>query len=373
MNWALDEQQRILRDSANIFVAERMPVSHARGLRDLADPLGYDRGIWREFGTQGYSGMLVPEAWGGMGLGLTEAGIVAEALGRTLAPSPFLSTAVLCAFLLAKTQNSEMAGQWLGRIVGAETVLALAIDECARHRPDCIAAQAEAAPNGWVLRGEKTFVVDGHGADGWIVTTHSPAGLLVALVPAQVAGVTVDRVQTIDAHNVATLRLNAVKISHDFVLASGTEGRVLLDGALDAGRAIVACELLGLADEVFRRTVAYLKQRKQFGRFIGEFQALQHRAASLFIDLELTSAIVRASLQALDEDTPGRALRVAQAKARACLTANRAVQEAVQMHGGIGMTDELDIGLFMKRARVLQELFGDAAFQADRVAALSAY
>jgi len=169
------------------------------------------------------------------------------------------------------------------------------------------------------------------------------------------------------------VRCDSVRVGADALIGAVESGARLLEGVLDVGRVVAACELLGLADEVFERTVEYLKQRKQFDRLIGEFQALQHRCAELFCDLELTRAIVRQALTALDDGSADASLRVAQAKARACLTANRAVQEGVQMHGGIGMTDELEIGLFMKRARVLQELFGDAAFQMDRAALISGY
>jgi alkylation response protein AidB-like acyl-CoA dehydrogenase len=374
MTWVLDEQQRMMRDSARAFLAGRMPVSHLRALRDRQDALGYEPALWQAFAEQGYSAILVPQAHDGLGLGVSEAAIVAEEIGHTLAPTPFLSTGVLAAWLLRESGHAALQAQWLPRIAQAQAIVALAVDEGGRHRPDRLQASARRDGEGWLLEGHKSFVIDGHVADAWIVAARTATGSTVLLmVPRSAAGVTVERTVLIDAHNAARLRFASVHVAAGACLADDALGSGLLERTLDVGRIVVAAELLGVADEVFARTTDYLKQRRQFGRLIGEFQALQHRAAQMFCDLELTRAMVRSALQAIavgSEDTP---LRVAQAKARASLTANRVVQEGVQLHGGIGMTDELDIGLFMKRARVLQELFGDAAFQADRVALLSHY
>jgi alkylation response protein AidB-like acyl-CoA dehydrogenase len=217
-------------------------------------------------------------------------------------------------------------------------------------------------------------VLDGHVADTLIVAARTGAeALTLFLVEASAAGVELERTIMVDAHNAARLRLRGVHVGADAVLGVVNEGGALLEQMLDVGRAVIASQLLGVADEVFGRTVAYLKERKQFNRPIGEFQALQHRAAQLYCDLELTRAIVLKALHAVDRDATQARVLVSQAKSRACTTANRAVQEGVQMHGGIGMTDALDIGLFMKRARVLQELFGDAGFHADRIATLRGY
>jgi len=216
-------------------------------------------------------------------------------------------------------------------------------------------------------------VLDGHVADALIVAARADGGTALLLVPRGAPGMRVERTVMVDAHNAARVRFDGVRVGSDAQIGAIETGARLLEGALDMGRVVAAAELLGLADEVFERTVEYLKERRQFDRPIGEFQALQHRCAGLFCDLELLRALLRQALQAMDESAAEAPLRVAQAKARACLTANLAVQEAVQMHGGIGMTDELEIGLFMKRARVLQELFGDASFQMDRAALLSGY
>ncbi|HEY6355743.1 MAG TPA: acyl-CoA dehydrogenase family protein, partial [Burkholderiaceae bacterium] len=373
MTWVLDEQRRMLRDSAQSFLSDRAPVAHLRALRDANDPAGHSAQLWRGFGEQGYSATLVPEALGGLGLGVTEVALIAEQIGHTLAPTPFFSTAVLAAWLLKTAGSPEQQKAWLPRIAAADVVMALAADEHSRHRPALLNTTAARDGGGWRIDGQKLFVVDGHVADALIVAARADGGTALLLVPKNTPGLKIERTVMVDSHNAARARFDAVRVSSDALIGSVETGARLLEGTLDVGRAVAAVELLGLADEVFERTVEYLKQRKQFDRLIGEFQALQHRCAELFCDLELARAIVRQALKALDDADADAPLRVAQAKARASLSANRAVQEAVQMHGGIGMTDELEIGLFMKRARVLQELFGDAAFQMDRAALLNGY
>jgi acyl-CoA dehydrogenase len=373
MTWVLDEQRRMLRDSAQSFLTERAPVAHLRKLRDTNDAQGYASALWTEFAEQGYSAVLVPEAHGGLGLGVAEAGLIAEQIGHTIAPTPYFSTAVLAAWLLKTAGTAAQQQEWLPRIAWAETVIALAVDERSRHRATDIATKAVREGGQWRIDGKKLLVVDGHVAQALIVAAKTEGGIALLLVPAGTPGLNVERTVVVDSHNAARITLTGARLPADALIGTPETGAELLERLLDVGRVVASAELLGLADEVFDRTVAYLKERKQFDRVIGEFQALQHRAAELFCDLELTRAIVRQALQALDEGAVSAPLLVAQAKARACLTANRAVQEGVQLHGGIGMTDELDIGLFMKRARVLGELFGDAACQMDWAAVMAGY
>jgi acyl-CoA dehydrogenase len=373
MTWILDEQRRMLRDSAQSFLGERAPVPHLRQLRDSADPLGYSPQLWSDFAEQGYSAVLVPEAFGGLGLGIAEAGLIAEQIGHTLAPTPWFSTAVLAAWLLKTAGTAAQQDSWLTRIAQAETVMALAVDEQSKHRPAALATTAVRRGDEWVVDGRKLLVLDGHVAQAFIVAAKTSVGVALLLVPADTPGLSAERTVMVDVHNAARLTLSGVRVPTGALIGTLATGSALLEQALEVGRTVAAAELLGLADDVFERTIGYLKERKQFDRIIGEFQALQHRAAELFCDLELTRAIVRQALAAIDEGAKNAPLLVAQAKARACLTANRAVQEGVQMHGGIGVTDELDLGFFMKRARVLQELFGDAAYQMDRAAVMAGY
>jgi alkylation response protein AidB-like acyl-CoA dehydrogenase len=379
MSFVLDQEQTMLRDSARAFVGERAPVSHLRALRDRNDPDGYDPALWKEFAEMGFAGILVPEAHGGQGLGPIEAGIVMEEIGRTLAPTPFLSTAVLGATAISLGGSEAHHKRWLPSIASGELVVALASDESPKHRPTRIACTATRSGDVFVLDGEKTLVVDGHVAQLLIVAARTSGardderGITLFVVDAAAPGVTRERTSMVDAHNAARVRLDGVQVGADAVLGDVEDGWAVLSPTLDAGRAALACEMAGASEEAFARTLQYLKERRQFDKIIGEFQALQHRAAHLYCELELTRAAVQAALSALARGEADATRAVSIAKARAGASATLAVQEAVQMHGGIGMTDALDIGFFMKRVRVAQELLGDANFHADRVARLAGY
>ena len=379
MPLVLNDEQSLLRDSARGFLAKNAPVSHLRKLRDQRDETGFSRALWKQFAEMGFAGILVPEAFGGSGLGYVEAGVVMEEIGRTLTPSPFLSTALLAAAALARAGNAAQRQEHLPNIAAGKLVAALAVDEGAKHRPERIALKAARSGNGFALNGAKSFVVDGHVADLLIVAARTsgapgePDGLTLFLVDPRAKGLNVERTVMVDAHNAARLAFDNVEVTADAVLGEVDQGARVLDGVLNVGRAAIAAELVGAGEEAFGRTVRFLKERRQFGKLIGEFQALQHRAAHLFAEIEITQAAVLKALQALDENFDAAGPIVSVAKARAAATAGLAVQEAVQMHGGIGMTDEFEIGFFMKRVRVAQELFGDANFHADRLARLRKY
>jgi alkylation response protein AidB-like acyl-CoA dehydrogenase len=375
----LTEEQSMLRDSARGLIGDKAPVAHLRQLRDGKDATGFSRDLWRAFAEMGFSGLLVPEQFGGSGLGCVEAGVVMEEIGRTLMPSPFLSTAVLAASALSRGGSDAQKSQYLPRISGGSLLAALAIDEGAKHRPLQTGMQAVRAGNGFRLAGDKAFVVDGHTADLLIVVARTAGaagereGLTLFLVDSKAKGIATERTAMVDSHNAARIAFDNVEVTADGVLGEVDQGGALLEGLLNVGRGAVAAEMVGLSEEAFGRTVGYLKERKQFGKLIGEFQALQHRAAELYIEIEITRAAVLKALQALDGNFEKAGAAVAVAKARAGSTATLAVQEGVQMHGGMGMTDQFDIGFFMKRARVCQELFGDANFHADQLARMKNY
>jgi alkylation response protein AidB-like acyl-CoA dehydrogenase len=379
MALVLTEEQSMLRDSARGLIGDRAPVSHLRHLRDNKDATGFSREVWKTFAEMGFAGLLVPEEFGGNGLGALEAGIVMEEIGRTLMPSPFLATSVLAASALARGGSAAQKQEHLPKIASGALLASLAIDEGPKHRPLHTKMQAVRSGNGFRLAGAKALVVDGHVTDLLIVVARSAGsagerdGLTLFLVDPKSKGVATERTVMVDSHNAARIVFDNVEVDADHVLGGVDRGDQLLDAVLNIGRGAVASEMLGLADEVFGRTVTYLKERKQFGKLIGEFQALQHRAAQLYIDIEITRAAVLKALQALDTDVAKAAAAVAVAKARAGTTATRAVQEGVQMHGGMGMTDQFDIGFFMKRARVCEELLGDANFHADQLARMRSY
>jgi alkylation response protein AidB-like acyl-CoA dehydrogenase len=379
MALVLTEEQSMLRDSARGLISDKAPVSHLRGLRDAKDTTGFSRELWRSFAEMGFSGLLVGEDFGGSGLGCVEAGVVMEEIGRTLMPSPFLSTAVLAASALSRGGSAAQKSEYLPKIAAGGLIAALAVDEGSKHRPLQTGLKAVRAGNGFKLSGAKALVVDGHVADLLIVAARTggaageSSGITLFLVDPRARGIATERTIMVDAHNAARIDFDNVEVNADHVLGEVDQGFALLEGVLNIGRGAVASEMVGLSEEVFSRTVNYLKERKQFGKAIGEFQALQHRAAQLYIDIEITRAAVLKALQTLDGDFARAANAVAVAKARAGTTATRAVQEGVQMHGGMGMTDQFDIGFFMKRARVCEELFGDANYHADQLARMRSY
>lgn len=379
MALVLTEEQGMLRDSASVFLTENSPVSRLRELRDSRDASGFSRGLWKEFADMGFTGILVPEAQGGLGLGHVEAGVVLEEIGRNLTASPFLASSVVAVTALRHAGSEAQQQRWLPALASGKSIATLAIDEQTKHRPQHILMTASPRADGYTLNGRKTFVLEGHVADVLIVAARTSGastdtvGITLFLVDTKTPGVEIERVVMVDAHNSARVVFKDVVVSLDAVLGPLDGGWAGLQAALNAGRAGAAAELLGVADEAFKRTVSYLKERKQFGQTIGEFQGLQHRAAKLFCDLELGRAAVLRALQSLDEASAMAGASVAIAKARAGSTATLAVQEGVQMHGGMGMTDEFEMGFFMKRARVLQELFGDANFHQNQLALIRQY
>lgn len=375
----LNEEQTLVRDSARSFLSQKAPVAHLRKLRDTRDADGFSRELWKAFAEMGFCGILIPESSGGTGLGYVEAGIIMEEIGRNLTPSPFFTTALLGVTALLRDVNAERKAALFPKIASGDLLMALAVDEGAKHAPAATALRARRSGNGFTLDGRKSFVVDGHVADFLIVaarTAGAPGdtdGVTLFVVDAKAKGMEIERTVMVDAHNSARVTLDGVCVDADAVIGDVDRGWTLLEGVLNAGRAAIAAELTGVGEEAFGRTLSYLKERKQFGQPIGSFQALQHRAARTFTELEITRAAVLKALQVLDNDFGKAAPIVSVAKARAGASAALAVQEAVQMHGGIGMTDEFDIGLFMKRARVADELFGDAGFHADHLARLHNY
>ena len=371
----LDDDQTVLQDTIRDFVAEHAPVSHMRALRDAEDETGFSRDLWKQFAEMGFTGILIGEDQGGLGLGHVEAGVVLEQIGRNLSPSPFLTTAVAAVEALKGTGQAE---RWFPGIIAGETVAALAIDEAAKHR-DSIAMTAERAGNGFRLTGAKRFVAHGHTADLIIVAARTAGsaddadGITLFAVPKDAAGLSANAERLADASLAARLDFDGVEVDADAVIGEVDAGRAPLDRLLRAGRTGASAELLGVGGGAMDMTIGYMKQRKQFGTLIGSFQALQHRAAHLYSEMEVARAAVLKAQQLLDlgHDRADEAVSVA--KAMTALATTLSVQESVQMHGGIGMTDEYDIGFYMKRARVLAELFGDANFHADRLAIAAGY
>jgi alkylation response protein AidB-like acyl-CoA dehydrogenase len=374
----LNEDQAMLRDSAREFLKTEAPVGHMRKLRDEGCKDGFRHALWKQFGEMGFTGILIGEDDGGLGLGHVEAGVVLEEIGRNLSPSPFLTTAVAGVSAL-NHGGQHLKDKFFPGILAGETVLALAIDEHAKHRPAQIATKAEKSGNGFKLSGKKQFVVQGASADALIVaarTAGAPGetdGITLFVVDKDAANLGVDNTRLVDSSMAAHVTLDGVEVDGDAVIGEVDQGWQVLTALLKAGRAGSAAELVGVGSGAMDMTVDYLKQRKQFGRLIGEFQALQHRAAHLYSEMEIARAAVLKAQQLLDEGQDSADIFVSVAKAKAGRSANLAVREGVQMHGGIGMTDEYDIGFYMKRDRALNEFMGDANFHAGRVAEIFGY
>lgn len=379
MSLVLTEDQLMFRDATKRFAAERAPVAQLRQLRDSRDEVGFSRELWKEMAEMGWAGVLVPEENGGAGFGYVGAGLIAEEVGRNLSATPLLSTAVLAVTALLRGGSAAQKETLLPAIAGGDLLIVIATDERSRHAPHHIATRAVGSSGKFKLNGKKLQVLDGHVADRLIVTARTSGdvesrdGITLFLVDAKANGVTITRTAEVDSRNAAVVELRDVAVTESDVIGTFDKGAVVLDAVLDAGRAVLSAELLGIAAEAFERTLVYLREREQFGVKIGTFQALQHRAAHLFCEIELLRSVVLRTLQALDAQEPTAASLVCLAKAKAGDVARLATNEAVQMHGGIGMTDEFDIGFFMKRARAAGESLGDAYYHTDRYAQLSGY
>ncbi len=374
-----NDDQAMLADSASQFLADEGAINtQLRHWRDTGCKDGFGHELWKQFGEMGFTGILVAEDDGGLGMGHVEAGIVLEEIGRNLTPSPFLTSSVLAATALGQG-NKDLRGRYLPGLLTGDSVFAVAIDEGAKHRPERIATKAERSGNGFKLSGKKDFVIHGASADMIIVAARTSGadadrdGITLFAVPKDASGLSQDAVRLVDSSIATHLVLDGVVLDGDAVIGEIDGGRDVLDRMLNAGRIGAAAEGVGVARGAMDMTVNYLKQRKQFGKLIGEFQGLQHRAAHLYSELEISRAAVIKAQQLLDAGAESAELMVSVAKAKVGRTANLAVREGVQMHGGIGMTDEYDIGLYMKRDRALAEFLGDANYHTERVAQLSGY
>ena len=379
MAMVLNEEQGMLKDAAKGFLKDTAPVSQLRQLRDEKSADGFDRDTWKAMAEMGLTGVLVPEENGGVAMGHVAAGVIAEEMGRNLTASPYLSTAIMGATALSRFGSTSQKSEWLAKIATGDAITAVAVDEGRKHAPTHVTTTAERSGNGFKLNGGKSFVAEGHIADMMIVSARTagadnePEGVTLFLVPRETAGVSVDRLSMIDDRNSASVKFEGVELDADAVLGEVDAGYDALEQVLDAGRAGLSAEMSGSAQQCLEQTVDYLKERKQFGEIIGTFQGLQHRAAHLYSEIELGKSIVLKALKTLDAAPEHAAMMVSAAKAKLGQVAQLSAQEAIQMHGGIGMTDEYDIGFFIKRVRVAEALYGDASYHTDKFARLRKY
>lgn len=371
----LTEEQTILRDSARAWAQDQAPVGAFRKMRDSGNELGFDRETFTAISNMGWTGVIIPEAYGGSEFGYRSIGLVLEELGRTLTAAPLIGSAVgaASAIMLGGTDAQKQA--WLPGIAEGKVIAALAVDEGTRHHPETMATVAARTKEGYTLSGTKTFVLEGLVADLLVVAARTGSsgerhGVILFLVPADTRGIERQRRQLIDSRGYADIVFTDVKVGSDSVLGTVDNGSDLLDKVLDRARAATAAEAYGVTLQAFETTVEYMKTRVQFGQTIGSFQALQHRAAKLFTDIQMVRGVVDAALEAIDADSPNTAEMVSLAKAMVNDLINLVSREMIQLHGGIGMTDAHDAGFYLKRARTLEASFGTSAYHRERYARL---
>ena len=375
----LTEEQSMLRDAARSWTQEKSPVTAFRKLRDSRNELGFDAAVWSEMGEMGWAGVIVPETYGGSDFGYLGLGLILEETGRTLTASPLLSTALVGASALVLAGSEAQKQAWLPKLASGEAIATLAVDEGPHHDPVKTALAASRTADGYSLSGAKTFVLEGLAADLIVVaarTSGSPGdtqGITLFLVNGDAKGLTRKALHLADSRGHAQLTFENVALGADAVLGSVDSGYEALEQILDRARAGLAAEMLGAAAQAFETTLDYLKTRTQFGQLIGSFQALQHRAAKMYTEIELSRSAVEAALQAIDDRANNVPELVSLAKARIGDTLHLVSSEMVQMHGGIGMTDAHDAGFYLKRARVCEAAFGGQSYHRDRYARIHGY
>ena len=379
MALVLNEEQRLLQDTAKDFLSKYAPIASLRKLRDEHNPIGYDPDLWLQMTEMGWASVILPEAYGGLEFGFLGLGVVLEESGRTLTASPLFASAVVGASAVLLGGSEQQKQMLLPQIASGDLTLALALEESHHHRPTHIATTANMQGDDFVLNGNKCFVLDGHSANKLIVVARSSGtesdsvGLTLLLVDRNAKGISCHRTIMADSRNAANITFENVIVPAADILGTVDNGWSILEPVLDRGRVAIAAEMMGCALEAFERTVAYLKEREQFGVHIGSFQALQHRAAHMQSELELCRSVLLQALSTVDDAPEQLPLLASLAKARLNVLVKLVTNEAVQMHGGIGVTDDLEIGFFLKRARVAMQIFGDTGFHKDRYATLCGY
>ena len=374
-----NEEQQYLKDTAKDFVQKNAPINHFRELRDSKDETGYSKELWKQMAELGWAGVLISEEYGGSDFGMVGMGGILEETGRCLVPSPLFATALLGASLIGLGGKADQKKDLLPKIAKGELTTAFALEEGSRHTPYRISTTAEKKGKDFVLNGKKTFVLDGHSADLIVLAARTSggiedqSGISLFLIDPNSTGLQRKRTHMVDSRNASEIYLKGVEVSETKLLGELDAGFSIIEEVLERGQIGISAEMLGNTLEAFDITLEYLKERKQFGAVIGSFQALQHRAAVMFAEIELTKSSVIGALNAVDENSNDRSRFASLAKFKAGETLHLVSSEAVQMHGGVGVTDEFDIGFFLKRSRVAEQIFGSSDYHLDRYATLSEY
>ena len=379
MKLILNEEQQFLKDTAKNFAEERTPINHFRSLRDNKDNLLWDKNTWKEMVNLGWSGILIPAEYGGSNFGLAGISVILQECGKTLTPSPLFATGVLVAYAISQYGTEEHKKKYLPQIVNGEITTAIAIDESSHHNPLNINMPAVLKDNSYILNGKKVFVVDGASADLLIVVartsgkTGDSTGLTLFLVENNQPSINVVKLDMADSRNYANITFSDITVQKENILGDVEAGGEAIENILDIGRIAISAEMLGNTEAAFESTISYLKERKQFGVLIGTFQALQHRAAEMFCEIELTKSSIMAAMQGADNNSNELQRLASLAKTMAGETLHLVSNEAIQMHGGIGVTDEYDLGFYLKRSRVVEQIFGCSKFHTERYANISGF
>jgi alkylation response protein AidB-like acyl-CoA dehydrogenase len=376
---ALTEEQSLLKEQAKSWARDEASVAKFREMRDSGNEFGFDKATWASIGEMGWAGIVVPEEFGGVDMGYLTFGVVLEELGRQLTASPLLASGLVAATALVAGGTDAQKKAWLPKIADTTAIVTLAVDEGPRHAPTGTKLAAEKTRDSFRLSGQKVHVLEGMSADAFIVSARTngtpgdAAGISLFLVEATAKGVSRQGLRTADSRGYAHVTFDGVEVSADALLGEADQGDAILQATLDRARAGLAAEMLGTAAQSFDMTLDYLKNRVQFGQVIGSFQALGHRAAGLFTEMEMTRSCVEAALQAIDRGTEDVPQLCSLAKCKAGDFLHHVSNELIQIHGGIGMTDEFDAGLYLKRARALETTWGNQAFHRDRYATLMGF
>ncbi|ELT95449.1 hypothetical protein CAPTEDRAFT_105117, partial [Capitella teleta] len=344
---AFNEEQRSLKDTARDFVQANSPVESLRKLRDNEDSVGFSRDTWSQMVELGWGGIIFPEAYGGFDFGVKGLAACMEEFGRTLLASPLLSSVALSGSVILQAGNETQKQELLSSIAAGELLVSLALEEGVRHNPVAINTTATKTDSGFTISGRKTLVMDAHVADQLVVVARTAGqsgdqqGISLFLVDAGAQGVNISKTHLTDSRNYARINFDKVSVADSALLGDLNQGFAALDKALDVARVCLAAELFGGVQEAFERTVEYLKERKQFGVLIGTFQGLQHRCAHMYTEIQLCKSLLMDALSALEAGKDKAPALISAAKAKISETAELVTNEAVQLHGGIGVTDEL--------------------------------
>jgi len=370
----INEEQQMLKTSTKEFLDLKSPLSSLRVLRDHSYKT-HDKDLWMEMVEMGWTALTIPEEYNGLNFGYVGLGQVLEEMGRKLTLSPIISTVLMSSTLTSLSKNKILKTKLFQEIMNGSKLVSIAHEEGIQHNPNTINSLLSKQGEGYVLNGKKNFVIDGSISDYLIVSSkdESDSNTMLVLVDSKSDGITYNNKVHMDSRTYSDISFSNVKVDKSNLLSEENDGDSILEKTFDIARVGLAAEMLGSVQEAFEMTMSYLKEREQFGVKIGSFQALQHRSALMFGEIELCKSIVLKALQAIDSNDSNLPKLASLAKAKLGMTFKLVSNEAVQMHGGIGVTDDADIGFFLKRARVIQRILGDSNYHLDRLAKINNY